>query len=101
MNTQRLANIIVSPRISEKATMKADLENQHVFSVLKDATKPEVKKAVELMFDVKVKSVRLMNVQGKLTRIGRTFGKRKDCKKAYVRLQDGFDINYGEEEVTK
>jgi large subunit ribosomal protein L23 len=101
MNTQRLANIIVSPRISEKATMKADLENQHVFSVLKDATKPEVKKAIELMFDVKVKSVRLMNVQGKLTRIGRTFGKRKDWKKAYVRLQEGFDINYGEEEVTK
>ena len=62
MNTQRLTNIIVSPRISEKATMRADIDNQHVFSVLKDATKPEVKKAVELMFDVKVKSVRLMNV---------------------------------------
>ena len=101
MNTQRLANLIVSPRISEKATMRADLENQLVFSVLKDATKPEVKKAVELMFDVKVKSVRLMNVQGKLTRIGRTFGKRKDWKKAYVRLQEGFDINYGEEEASK
>ena len=101
MNTQRLTNIIVSPRISEKATIRADLDNQHVFSVLKDATKPEVKKAVELMFDVKVKSVRLMNIQGKLTRVGRTFGKRKDWKKAYVRLQEGFDINYGEEEVTK
>jgi large subunit ribosomal protein L23 len=101
MNTQRLTNIIVSPRISEKATIRADLDNQHVFSVLKDATKPEVKKAVELMFDVKVKSVRLMNVQGKLTRVGRTFGKRKDWKKAYVRLQEGFDINYGEEETTK
>ena len=101
MNTQRLTNIIVSPRISEKATMRADIDNQHVFSVLKDATKPEVKKAVELMFDVKVKSVRLMNVQGKLTRVGRTFGKRKDWKKAYVRLQDGFDINYGEEETKK
>jgi large subunit ribosomal protein L23 len=101
MNTQRLTNIIVSPRISEKATVKADVDNQHVFSVLKDATKPEVKKAVELMFDVKVKSVRLMNVQGKLTRVGRTFGKRKDWKKAYVRLQEGFDINYGEEETTK
>ena len=97
MNTQRLTNIIVSPRISEKATMRADIDNQHVFSVLKDATKPEIKKAVELMFDVKVKSVRLMNVQGKLTRVGRTFGKRKDWKKAYVRLQEGFDINYGEE----
>ena len=101
MNTQRLTNIIVSPRISEKATMRADIDNQHVFSVLKDATKPEVKKAVELMFDVKVKSVRLMNVQGKLIRVGRTFGKRKDWKKAYVRLQEGFDINYGEEEATK
>ena len=101
MNTQRLTNIIVSPRISEKATMRADIDNQHVFSVLKDATKPEIKKAVELMFDVKVKSVRLMNVQGKLIRVGRTFGKRKDWKKAYVRLQEGFDINYGEEETTK
>ena len=101
MNTQRLTNIIVSPRISEKATTRADLDNQHVFSDLKDATKPEVKKAVELMFDVKVRSVRLMNVQGKLTRVGRTFGKRKDWKKAYVRLQEGFDINYGEEETTK
>ena len=101
MNTQRLTNIIVSPRISEKATTRADLDNQHVFSVLKDATKPEVKKAVELMFDVKVKHVRLMNVQGKLTRVGRTFGKRKDWKKPYVRLEDGFDINYGEEEVAK
>ena len=101
MNTQRLANVIVSPRVSEKAATRADLNNQHVFSVLRDATKPEIKKAVELMFDVKVKSVRIMNVQGKLTRIGRTFGKRKDWKKAYVRLEDGFDINYGEEEVVK
>ena len=101
MNNQRLANIIVSPRISEKATMKADSENQHVFSVLKNASKPEIKKAVELMFNVKVHSVRIMNVQGKLTRIGRTFGKRKDWKKAYVRLHEGFDISYGEEEVAK
>ena len=101
MNTQRLANVIVSPRVSEKAANRADHENQHVFSVLRDATKPEIKKAVELMFDVKVKSVRIMNMQGKLTRIGRTFGKRKDWKKAYVRLEDGFDINYGEEEVAK
>ena len=53
------------------------------------------------MFDVKVKSVRVMNMQGKLTRIGRTFGKRKDWKKAYVSLHEGFDINYGEEEASK
>mgnify|MGYP000725115708 CR=1 FL=1 len=96
MNTQRLTNIIVSPRISEKATMRADIDNQHVFSVLKDATKPEIKKAVELMFDVKVKSVRLMNVQGKLTRVGRTFGKRKDWKKAYVRLEAGHEIDFAD-----
>ena len=101
MNTQRLANVIVSPRVSEKAATRADLENQHVFSVLKSATKLEIKKAVELMFDVKVKSVRVMNMQGKLTRIGRTFGKRKDWKKAYVSLHEGFDINYGEEEASK
>ena len=101
MNTEKLANIILAPRISEKATIRADLENQHVFSVLRNATKPEIKKAVELLFDVKVKSVRIINMQGKLTRIGRTFGKRKDWKKAYVRLEQGFDINYGEEEVSK
>ena len=81
--------------------MKADMDNQHVFSVSKDATKLEVKKAVEMMFDVKVKTVRIMNVQGKLTRLGRNFGKRKDYKKAYVRLEEGFDINYGEEEASK
>ena len=68
---------------------------------MRNATKPEIKKAVELLFDVKVKSVRIINMQGKLTRIGRTFGKRNDWKKAYVRLEDGFDINYGEEEVSK
>ena len=101
MNTEKLANITLAPRISEKATIRADLENQHVFSVLKNATKPEIKKAVELMFDVKVKSVKVINMQGKLTRIGRTFGKRKDWKKAYVSLEEGFDINYGEEEVSK
>ena len=80
MNTERLANIIVAPRVSEKAATCRP-RNQHVFSVLKNATKPEIKKAVELMFDVKVKSVKVINMQGKLTRIGRTFGKRKDWKK--------------------
>ena len=101
MNIEKLASIISSPRISEKSAMKADMENQHVFSVAKEASKLDVKKAVELMFDVKVKAVRILNVQGKLTRLGRTFGKRKDWKKAYVRLEEGYDINYGEEEVTK
>ena len=99
MNNERLMNIIVSPRISEKATAKADLEKQHIFSVLKDANKLEVKKAVEKMFEVKVEQVRLLNVPGKLKRVGRKFGKTKDWKKAYVKLKDGYDISYGELEA--
>ena len=101
MNKQNLYRIIESPHITEKTSSLSTNNNQVVFRVNKSATKNQIKKAVELMFDVKVKSVRLMNVQGKLTRIGRNFGKRKDWKKAYVRLEDGFDINYGEEEVAK
>jgi len=92
-------NIILTPHVSEKATVKADSENQHVFSVAKDANKFEVKKAVEKMFEVKVQNVRLLNVHGKLKRVGRKYGKTKDWKKAYVRLKEGFDINYGEAEA--
>ena len=92
-------NIILAPHVSEKATVKADSENQHVFSVAKDANKFEVKKAVEKMFEVKVQDVRLLNVHGKLKRVGRRYGKTKDWKKAYVRLKEGFDINYGEAEA--
>jgi len=98
MNNQRLAKIILSPRVSEKSALRADTENQHVFSVCKDATKLEVKKAVEKMFEVKVKGVTILNIKGKLKRVGRSYGKRKDWKKAYVSLQDGFDISYGEGE---
>ena len=64
MNDERLMNIILSPRVSEKTARKADMENQHVFSVAKDAKKLEVKKAIEKMFDVKVDRVRIMNVNG-------------------------------------
>ena len=99
MNDERLMNIIVSPRVSEKATVKADTENQHVFAVLKDANKLEVKKAVEKMFEVKVEEVRILNVSGKLKRVGRKYGKTKDWKKAYVRLKEGVDISYGETEA--
>ena len=99
MNEERLMNIILTPHVSEKATVKADVENQHVFSVAKDANKFEVKKAVEKMFEVEVQNVRLMNVHGKLKRAGKKYGKTKDWKKAYVRLKKGFDINYGEAET--
>ena len=99
MNDERLMNIILSPRVSEKTARKADMENQHVFSVTKDAKKLELKKAVEKMFDVKVDRVRIMNVNGKLKRFRRQFAKTKDWKKAYVRLKEGLDINYGEGEA--
>ena len=99
MNKERLMNVILAPHVSEKATSRADTQNQHVFSVAKNANKLEVKKAVEKMFEVEVAEVKLLNIHGKLKRIGRKFGKRKDWKKAYVRLKEGFDINFGEQET--
>ncbi len=101
MNKERLMNIILSPHVSEKATLCADIKNQHVFSVTKSANKLEVKKAIEKMFEVEVAEVKLLNIQGKLKRLGRRMGKRKNWKKAYVRLKEGFDINYGEAETNK
>ena len=74
-------------------------QNQHVFSVSKDAKKSEIKKAIEKMFEVEVAEVKILNVGGKLKRLGKNFGKRKDWKKAYVRLKEGFDINFGEQET--
>ena len=99
MNNERLMNVILAPHVSEKATSRADTQNQHVFSVAKNANKLEVKKAIEKMFEVEVAEVKLLNIHGKLKRIGRRFGKRKDWKKAYVKLKEGFDINFGEKET--
>tara|TARA_B100000686_G_C16635071_1_gene886836 strand:- start:278 stop:583 length:306 start_codon:yes stop_codon:yes gene_type:complete len=99
MNEERLMNIILAPHVSEKATALADTQNQHVFSVVKDAKKAEVKKAIEKMFEVEVAEVKLLNMGGKLKRLGKNVGKRKDWKKAYVRLKEGFDINFGEQEI--
>ena len=82
MNKERLMNVILAPHVSEKATSRADTQNQHVFSVAKNANKLEVKKAVEKMFEVEVAEVKLLNIHGKLKRLGRRFGKRKDWKKA-------------------
>tara|TARA_B100001105_G_C22226368_1_gene371988 strand:+ start:187 stop:492 length:306 start_codon:yes stop_codon:yes gene_type:complete len=99
VNNERLMNVILAPHVSEKATSRADTQNQHVFSVAKNANKLEVKKAVEKMFEVEVAEVKLLNIHGKLKRLGRRFGKRKDWKKAYVKLKEGFDINFGEKET--
>ncbi len=93
VNQLELMNVLVAPVISEKSTRLADTENCFVFKVRKDATKLQVKKAVELMFGVEVESVRTLNVRGKTKRFGRILGKRPDWKKAYVRLKPGHEID--------
>jgi len=94
VNQERLMQVLVTPHVSEKSTLAADKAGQHVFKVLPDATKIEVRKAVELMFEVKVDAVRVVNVKGKTKRFQQQAGKRKDYKKAYVRLAAGQDISF-------
>ncbi|NJA06581.1 50S ribosomal protein L23 [Methylococcaceae bacterium WWC4] len=88
----KLANVLQAPIISEKSTNAADQNNQFVFKVQKTASKLQVKQAVELMFNVKVESVRVLNVKGKIKRFGRSIGKRSDWKKAYIKLESGYSI---------
>ncbi len=90
---ERLTQVLIAPHVSEKSAVLADNASQHVFKVLPNATKQEIKSAVEQLFQVKVASVQTVNVQGKKKRFGRTMGKRSDWKKAYVRLEDGHDID--------
>jgi large subunit ribosomal protein L23 len=94
VNEERLYQIILAPRISEKSSMVADKHQQFVFDVATDATKPEIKQAVEKMFEVEVASVQVVNAKGKVKRFGQTLGRRKDLKKAYVRLKPGQDIDF-------
>lgn len=94
MNSERIMKILLSPLISEKSTLLAEKHKQFAFKVAPDATKPEIKKAVENCFNVKVKAVRVANCSGKRKRFGQMNGKRKDWKKAYVALQAGHDINF-------
>ena len=93
-NESRLAQVLVAPIVSEKGTMVAEKHNQVLFKVLRDATKPEIKAAVELLFKVEVLGVQVVNVLGKTKRSGRFTGKRKDWKKAYVSLKPGQEINF-------
>ncbi len=90
----RLFQVIVAPQITEKATFIADKNQQIAFIVRTDATKPEIKAAVELVFKVEVESVNVANVLGKTKRAGRSSGKRNDWKKAYVSLKPGQEINF-------
>jgi large subunit ribosomal protein L23 len=94
MNQQRLMQVLLAPQISEKATHVADKHEQVIFRVAPDATKPEVKAAVELLFKVGVESVQVANVKGKKKRFGRNMGCRKSWKKAYVCLKPGQEINF-------
>jgi len=94
MNQERMYQILLSPHVSEKGTLLADAQNQHVFKVLPTATKAEVKEAVENVFKVKVEKVRIMNVKGKTKRFGGRIGKRSDLRKAYVTLVTDNDIDF-------
>lgn len=94
MNQVRLMNILLAPIVSEKSSRIADAHGQYAFKVMKNASKPEVKKAVELMFDVKVDSVQISNMRGKVKAHGRSLGRRSDWKKAYVKLAEGQDIDF-------
>ena len=90
----KLMNLVLAPVVSEKSTRVADRDRQYVFRVLDGATKPEIKAAVELLFKTKVESVTVANVKGKARRFGRFAGRRRNWKKAYVRLAAGHEINF-------
>lgn len=94
MNQDRIYQVLLAPHVSEKATIAADKNRQFVFRVARDASKPEIKAAVEQLFNVKVKAVQTSITKGKTKRFGRFEGRRSDVKKAYVSLQPGFDINF-------
>ena len=94
MNDERLMSILIAPHVSEKSTRVAEGSNQVVFKVRTDARKPEIKRAVEKMFDVEVDSVTVAAYQGKRKRFQFVNGKRPSWKKAYVRLKAGHDIDF-------
>ncbi len=93
-NQERLMEVLLGPVISEKGAKLADANRQFTFRVTSDACKREIGQAVEKLFDVEVDSVRVVNIKGKRKRIGAKQGKRKDIRKAYVRLKKGHDIDF-------
>lgn len=94
MNQERLFKVLLGPHITEKAASAAGSATQVAFKVATDASKLEVKKAVEKLFEVKVEGVRVINVKGKTRRTRNGVGNRSDWKKAYVRLAEGQDIDF-------
>lgn len=91
---ERLLDVLLEPRITEKATRIGEENNQFVFKVARDASKPEIKSAVEQLFEVQVASVQVLNMNGKKKRFGATVGRRDNWKKAYVTLKSGYDIDF-------
>ena len=94
MNQERILKVLVAPHISEKAAMAGDISNAFVFKVLPNATKLEIKRAVEQLFKVKVEGVQVSNLKGKLKRNRFGENRRPGIKKAYVRLAEGHDIDF-------
>ena len=94
MNDQRLYSVILAPHVSEKTALAAEMEGRHTFRVANNASKLEVRKAIEKLFEVDVRSVQIVNVRGKTKRFGAAEGKRSDWKKAIVRLAEGQDIDF-------
>jgi large subunit ribosomal protein L23 len=94
MNQERLFQILLGPHTSEKATIIADLSNQYVFKVAIDASKLEIKKSVEQLFDVKVVDVNTLRVKGKVKRNKNGYSTKSTWKKAYVKLEQGHDIDF-------
>jgi large subunit ribosomal protein L23 len=92
-NPERLMQVLIAPQVSEKSTFVGEKNNQFIFRVMPDATKPEIKAAVELMFKVHVVGVQTSNVKGKEKRFGRFVGRRRNWKKAFVSLKPGQEIN--------
>ncbi|MCQ9617804.1 50S ribosomal protein L23 [Paenalcaligenes niemegkensis] len=96
MNAERLLQIILAPVVTEKATMVAEQNQQIAFRVAADATKPEIKAAVEQLFKVEVESVQVLNQNGKQKRFGRFQGRRRNERKAYVSLKAGQELDFSE-----
>ena len=94
ISEERLYQVLLGPQISEKATMLGERLNQVVFRVASDATKPEIKAAVEKLFEVEVQGVRVLNVKGKEKRMGRITGRRSGWKKALVSLKPGQELSF-------
>ena len=94
MNREQLMSVLIAPHVTEKTSLAMQNHNQYTFRVRRDATKTDIRKAIELMFDVKVTSVQVVNEPGKARRFGRTAGRTQDWKKAYVSLSSGQTIDY-------